>query len=146
MAKVGRPKNIQTPDEMWQAFQKYRDAVKSKPIRVKDWVGAVATEVAREKERPLTLEGFSVYCFEQGITSNIHDYFGNKNGSYVEFSHICRAIKEVIRQDQIEGGMAGIYNPSITQRLNGLVEKTQADDKREMTIKVKYEQDEPGKE
>ena len=30
-----------------------------------------------------------------------------------------------MRQDQIEGGMAGMYNPSITQRLNSLVEKTQ---------------------
>jgi hypothetical protein len=30
----------------------------------------------------------------------------------------------LIRQDQIEGGMVGQYNPSITQRLNGLTEKT----------------------
>ena len=30
-----------------------------------------------------------------------------------------------IRNNQIEGGMAGIYNPSITQRLNGLVERTE---------------------
>ena len=28
-----------------------------------------------------------------------------------------------ISGDQIQGGMAGLYNPSITQRLNGLVEK-----------------------
>jgi len=33
----------------------------------------------------------------------------------------------IIRQDQISGGMVGQYNPSITQRLNGLVEKSQVE-------------------
>jgi hypothetical protein len=37
----------------------------------------------------------------------------------------------MIRNDQIDGGMVGQYNPSITQRLNGLVEKT--DNKNENT-------------
>jgi hypothetical protein len=31
----------------------------------------------------------------------------------------------MIRNDQIDGGMVGQYNSSITQRLNGLVEKTE---------------------
>jgi len=121
---VGRPKNIQSPDELWNHFQAYKKLVKENPIKVKDWVGGMAKEVYREKERPLTLEGFSVYCFENNITRNLHDYFKNSNESYTEFSPICSLIKEIIRQDQIDGGMAGIYNPSITQRLNGLVEKT----------------------
>jgi hypothetical protein len=38
---------------------------------------------------------------------------------------ICTHIKEIVRQDQIEGGMVGQYNPSITQRLNGLKEQTE---------------------
>ncbi len=38
--------------------------------------------------------------------------------------NICSRIKRAIRQDQIEGGMVGQFNPSITQRLNGLTEKT----------------------
>ena len=55
----------------------------------------------------------------------MHDYFSNKNNEYADYSNICSRIKEIIRVDQIDGGMAGIYNPSITQRLNGLVEKQQ---------------------
>jgi hypothetical protein len=39
------------------------------------------------------------------------------------FSEVCSRIKKSIRADQIKGGMAGIYNPSITQRLNNLVER-----------------------
>jgi hypothetical protein len=60
-----------------------------------------------------------------GIIHGLDNYFANSRGRYKKFSSICRAIKEQIRQDQIEGGMAGMYNPSITQRLNNLVEKTQ---------------------
>jgi hypothetical protein len=60
-----------------------------------------------------------------GIIHGLDNYFANSRGRYKKFSSICRAIKEQIRQDQIEGGMAGMYNPSITQRLNSLVEKTQ---------------------
>ena len=37
---------------------------------------------------------------------------------------ICTRIRAEIRQDQIDGGMAGIYNTSITQRLKGLVDKS----------------------
>ena len=123
--KVGRPRNIETPEIMLGLFLQYVEYEKSNPIKVKDWVGGMAKAVIREKEAPLTLEGFSVWCFNNGIARSIHDYFKNLNGNYEEFSLICSRIKETIRQDQIRGGMAGIYNPSITQRLNNLVEKTE---------------------
>lgn len=123
--KVGRPRNIETPEIMLDLFLQYVEYEKSNPIKVKDWVGGMAKPVVREKEAPLTLEGFSIWCYNNGIAKSIHDYFKNFNGAYEEFSHICSRIRETIRQDQIRGGMAGIYNPSITQRLNNLVEKTE---------------------
>lgn len=127
--KAGRPfgtKYIGSPDAMWDYFKQYRQEKKADPILEPDWVGKDAIEVVRPHQRPLTMEGFSSWLFETGVTSNVHDYFGNKNGSYAEYSDICRAIKEIIRTDQIEGGMAGIYNPSITQRLNGLVDRSES--------------------
>jgi hypothetical protein len=126
MARPKGTKNIETPEKMMEVFLAYKIHVKSNPIIVKDWVGGMAKEIEREKERPLTLEGFSVYCFEQGITKNVHDYFKNLNEAYNDYSPICSRIKEMIRIDQIEGGMAGIYNPSITQRLNSLTEKVES--------------------
>jgi hypothetical protein len=126
---------------MWGYFQAYKKQTKANPILVQDYVGKDGTEVRRERERPLTLEGFENWCFNEGIINDLGDYFGNKNGGYSEFSSICRAIRREIRDDQIAGGMAGIYNPSITQRLNGLVDKSQQDGSKEVTIKVKYEGD-----
>ena len=59
---------------------------------------------------------------DKDIISHLSDYFANTNGKYDEYSTICSRIKRNVRQDQIEGGMAGIYNPSITQRLNSLID------------------------
>lgn len=128
MAKAGRPKgtkNIQTPEQMWQLFQEYAEHTKKNPIKVKDWVGGMGKPIIREKEKPLTLEGFELYIWEKGIAEGVEQYFSNREGRYQDFVGICSLIRKKIRQDQIAGGMAGIYNPSITQRLNGLVEKTE---------------------
>ncbi len=138
---MGIHKYIQTADKMWELFEAYKALVKGKPILVQDFVGKDGDEVDRKRERPLTMEGFQNYLADQNVITDVSDYFENKDGRYSDFLHVCSRIRRNIRQDQIEGGMAGIYNPSITQRLNGLVDKTQQDGSREVTIKVKYEGD-----
>jgi len=123
------PKNkyIETPEKMWEYFLAYKDEVKKNPILVHDFVGKDGESVNRKKERPLTLEGFENYLFINNIITDVSDYFENKEDRYSQYIPICRTIKKIIRQDQIEGGMAGIYNPSITQRLNNLVERQEID-------------------
>lgn len=122
---IGRPKNIDSPEILWGYFLQYKKLVKNNPILVKDWVGKDADQVYKEKEKPLTIEGFENYLEDQEVINNLSNYFANTNDAYSEFSTICSRIKRNVRQDQIEGGMVGIYNPSITQRLNSLVEKTE---------------------
>lgn len=123
---MGAIKRIGSPEQMWELFEKYREKVKSNPFKQHDFVGGIGQEVYRKKEKPLTYEGFSNFVWDCGILKDTDDYFGNTGGAYAEFSEVCSRIKRIIREDQIEGGMAGIYNPSITQRLNNLVEKTEA--------------------
>jgi hypothetical protein len=124
---MGKKKYIETPELLWDYFLQYRKHVKGNPIIVKDWVGKDATDVYREKEKPLTIDGFECWCYDQEIISDLSNYFANSDNKYSEYSTICSRIRKAVRTDQIEGGMAGIYNPSITQRLNNLVEKTQTD-------------------
>lgn len=126
---MGKNKYIETPEKMREYFELYQKEIKGKPILVQDFVGKDGDEVNRKKERPLTLEGFEVWCDDNDIISDLSDYFENKGNRYAEYIPICRMIKKRVKKDQIEGGMAGIYNPSITQRLNGLTDKS------EMTIK-----------
>ena len=124
---MAKKKYIETPEVLWKHFLDYKEAVKKKPIIVKDWVGKDATDVYREKERPLTIEGFENYLEDEGIIGDLSHYFANTNNSYSEYLTICSRIKRNVRQDQIEGGMVGIYNPSITQRLNSLVDKKETE-------------------
>ena len=124
---MGKNKYIETPDKLWEYFKEYKEQTKSKPFLIKDWVGKDADQVHREKERPLTIEGFECWLFDNGIIGDLSHYFANTNNKYENYLTICSRVKKAVRQDQIEGGMAGMYNPSITQRLNSLVEKTQTD-------------------
>jgi len=122
---MGRPNKIKDPEQLMELFRDYERATKENPYKVIDYAGKDAIAVYRYKERPLTMEGFSNYVYELGIVHGLENYFANSRGRYKRFSSICRVIKDKIRQDQIEGGMAGMYNPSITQRLNNLVDKVQ---------------------
>jgi predicted transcriptional regulator len=54
------------------------------------------------------------------------------DGAYNEYLPICTHIREEIRNNQIIGGLLGVYNPSITQRLNNLVERSEIDHKGEI--------------
>ena len=131
---MGKNKYIETPEKMWEYFQEYKIHTKNNPIRVNDFRGGMATEVFLEKERPLTLEGFEMYCFENGIISDLSHYFCNLDNRYSDYVAICSRIRKAIREDQISGGMAGIYNPSITQRLNNLVERTEVKEVKEQPL------------
>ncbi len=108
---------------MWELFEAYRKEVKSNPRHITDFYGKDGEERIKPLERPLTLEGFENYVSDLDIISDLSNYFANSDNKYTEYSTICSRIRRTIKQDQIEGGMVGQYNPSITQRLNGLVDK-----------------------
>lgn len=122
--KVGRPRNLDNPEQLQELFEKYKADVKANP-RIKSVFGGKEFEERAEPlERPLTLEGFELFCYNE--IGCVEDYFKNTDKRYNEFTPICTRIRKAIRQDQIEGGMVGQYNPSITQRLNGLTEKVES--------------------
>lgn len=114
-------------------FIDYSTLTKSNPIKKHVFVGKDGKSDYEERERPLTYEGFKVYCMKN--VSDVHHYFENTEGRYEAYRDVCRAIKSMIRADQIEGGMANIYNPSITQRLNNLTEKVETKQVPNVTIK-----------
>jgi hypothetical protein len=126
---TGRPKLIPTGEDMWQLFTVYKAWVKENPVEIQDFVGKDADEVMRKKEQPLTMEGFENWVADNGGPWGLDQYFANSNGAYEDFLVVCSRIKREIRADQIRGGLVGIYNPSITQRLNNLVERTENNNK-----------------
>lgn len=119
---MGKPKYIETPEKMYELFEAYKASRKPREIQ-KATVKGVVSEFHMP---PLTMEGFDVFVMNyEGIESKgVDQYFINKDGAYSAYLGICSRIKREIRNDQIEGGMVGQYNASITQRLNNLTEKT----------------------
>ncbi len=121
MAKVGRPRNLNSPEQLYELFVRYKQDVKANP-RIKSVFGGKESEERAEPlERPLTMEGFEVFCWD--IVGQVEDYFKNRDKRYEEYTPICSRIRKEIREDQITGGMVGQYNASITQRLNNLKEQ-----------------------
>lgn len=112
------------PDELldaWSGYVKWLETEAKKWPKVQ-YVGKDGEQVIDYPKMPYTLEGFKRYCYlEHG---DVSEYFLNREGYYNDFTTICSRIREWIREDQIVGGLLGSYNPSITQRLNGLTEKT----------------------
>lgn len=128
-------KKVKTPESLWEAFKKYCEITKSTPFEITDWVGGIAKEVTRKKEKPLTFEGFENYCDSIGLIADLGHYVANSRNAYDEFQPVLERIRRHIRQDHIEGGFAGVYHHAIVARVNGLVEKTE--NKHEVTeIKI----------
>ena len=124
--KAPHPTRIFThPDQLEQAFKEYK---KDLELQGEEWkkvqyVGKEGDRVTDPCKVPQTLEGFK--RFARNKYGCVEQYFTNQDGLYNDFIGICSHIKQEIRENQIVGGMMGFYNPSITQRLNGLVEKQQ---------------------
>lgn len=116
-------KKIETPEKLWELFVEYRDYVKANPVLVHDFVGKDGRSDHRKKERPLSLDGFECWLHEKKVIKDIAAYFNNEEGRYSEYIHNAAIIKKIIRADQIEGAMCGIYHSGIAARLNGLAEK-----------------------
>jgi hypothetical protein len=131
MARPKGTKYIETPEKMWELFEAYRKEVKSNPRIVYEFHGRDGEERQKPLERPLTIEGFKVYCYE--CECDVQAYFNNRDGAYEDYSPIITRIRETVRHDQIEGGVVGQYNSNLTARLNGLTEKTET--KQDVTLK-----------
>jgi hypothetical protein len=117
---MAKKKYIETPEILLELFEKYKSKVHENP-RYNYQLAKDGSVVPIPLRVPLTMEGFRIFCYNE--IGSIKHYFENTYNSYSEYLPICSHIREEIRNDQIEGGMVGQYNASITQRLNGLTDK-----------------------
>ena len=117
---MAKKKYIETPEKLYELFERFKTYKKSQKRIIQKATPKGILEEAQTP--PLTMSGFRVFAHKEGVTLN--HYFANTDNAYEEYRTICRIIEDEIREDQIDGGMVGQYNSSITQRLNGLTEKT----------------------
>ena len=116
---------FRTPEELEKAFKAYKENLKE---QANEWlklqyVGKDGFKAEDPMKVPMTMEGFERFCYEN--YGCVNQYFDNHLHLYDDFVTICTRIRREIRENQIIGGLLGFYNPSITQRLNGLAEKSE---------------------
>lgn len=133
---AGRPKKIETPEELHALFEEYKLWVKQNPYLFHDFVGKDAVEVWKKKQRPLTFSGFEGWLCARDVVYHLGNYEHNTDGSYEEFLPIVRAIKRQCSADIIDGAMAGVYSHNIAARLEGLADKKEVE-KRKVTVSFK---------
>lgn len=126
---MGKHKYIETPEALLELFNRYKENLKEQG---KEWqkiqyVGKDGFKAIDDMKVPMTMEGFRRFGHDNNVT--VKDYFDNREidgvKPYDNYSTICSRIKDEIRENQILGGLLGVFNPSITQRLNGLKEQTE---------------------
>lgn len=126
---------FKTPEELLAAWKEYKQFLKDEALNWPkvQYVGKDGRRVEDYPVLPLTQEGFETWYFEK-YGKFIDQYFKNKKGYYEEFIPICSHIMKERRAQQITGGMLGMFNPSITNRLNDLKESTDVNLKAEQPL------------
>jgi len=133
---MAKHKYIETPEKLWQLFEGYRTEVKNNPRIKVEYVGKEGDRVNTPIELPLTMEGFECFVMENTKITypDLTEYFEGKNESYKDYFPISARIRKQIRKEQIEGGMVGAYNASLTARINNLKEQTETNSTHNVNI------------
>jgi hypothetical protein len=137
MANKGRPKYYKSEAQISAVFDAYKaDLLKQSDEWQKvQYVGKEGMRVTDGYKVPMTLEGF--FIFARKNFGCLRDYFRDYYNEYTDFAEICSNIREEIRANQIIGGMIGIFNPSITQRLNSIKEQVETTVSADSAISIK---------
>ena len=122
------------PEEMYAQWIAYKEHLL---LEAKNWpkiqyVGKDGEKKTDYPILPMTQSGFEVFCYDR--VGCVEQYFKNKGGLYNDFVPICSRIVKERSDHQITGGMLNMFNPSITQRLNGLADKNETTIKEEPRV------------
>lgn len=116
----GRPRNIESPDALWQLFEQYQQSLETIEMEVPHVKFGTVTIKAKE---PMTMEGFCSFGYDNGIT--IHHYVDNPEGAYDDFRGIVTRIKKKIFKHNFSRAAVGMYKENLIARQLGMTEKTE---------------------
>ncbi len=123
--KHGKPKNIETPNKLWELACDYFQWTDDNPLlEVKGF--AFQGKVTKEdfpKMKAYTWDGFEDYLYEKDIISKLDDYKANREERYNDYVDIIRRIGKIIRNQKFQGAAAELLNPNIIARDLGLTDK-----------------------
>ena len=110
------------PAKLWVGALEYFEASDQRTWDEQNRVGKDGEEVIKHHPTPYTLSGLCVFL---GVNTQ---YFGSFRDSVTfksnpDFDKVYTCINDIIRTQQVEGGMTGFFNPSLTARINNLTDR-----------------------
>ena len=126
--KVGKPKAIQTPEKLWELACEYFQSVEDTPFVKEELIkgGMFAGDKGRiNLQAPYTWYGLEAYLFEKGIIGRLDEYKRNVTGSYEEYQDVLCAIENEMRQRNLGGAAAGVFNSNTIAAIHGLAKKVE---------------------
>jgi len=122
MARPKGTKYIETPEELLQLWDEYKEQVGTDEIQQATPKGEVVTLIVR---KPLLRSGFESYVYRK-LKFGIGHYLDNQDNAYTDYLGVITCIRKEWETDQVSGTMTGRYKaPNLTARLNNLKEQTE---------------------
>jgi hypothetical protein len=117
---MGKKKYIETPEELLNLWDEYKESVQNESIEQATSRGDVVSLSIRN---PYLRSGFEAFVFRK-LGFGISQYLDNNGNLYDEYIGVITCIRKEWETDQVSGTMTGKYKaPNLTARLNGIAEK-----------------------
>lgn len=131
--KGGQEIRYESPGDLLAQACKYFDWCDNNPLYKAELLRSgtrVGEIVELPVARPYTVEGLCVFC---GISMKTFRQYEDN----AAFGEVIQHLKTVVRQQQIEGEIVGIYNTSILLKMQNITkEEDNRDEPRGLTINV----------
>ena len=92
----------------------------------------------KQKQRPYTKQGFYVFVKKKTGFNVSHYFRPSTQHDYSAYKDVIEEIELTIADNQISGGMVGIFNARMSSLMQGLVEKTENKNDNKITVTVEY--------
>jgi hypothetical protein len=125
-------------NQLIDLFYEYCEDVKANPILEEDYVGGAGIKVEKKKQRPYTKQGFFVFVKHRTGFNVSHYFKSSQQNDYSAYKDVIEEIELTIADNQISGGMVGIFNARMSSLMQGLVEKTESKNDNKITVTVEY--------
>lgn len=115
----GRPRKIDSPDQLWDLYEQYKIWAAKNPWYRNELIksGSMTGEVVQiPLSRPLTVWGFATFL---GMSRNGLLVYGNYV-SHKEYFGTYQRIRSDMSQHTVEGGLLEGYNPNLVARIEGI--------------------------
>jgi len=133
MARPEGTKHFLTPDDLWSAFESYREWAKSNPWIKNDFIksGEFAGQiVGLSHERPLTEWEFAAHVelSYQGLRN-----YGEAEG-YEDYFDTYHRIKTIMTAQRVSGALVDAFNAGLVSKIDGIIEKKELELSGEINI------------